>query len=154
MQKGRGTEPTALRVTRPKLQQQNLQSTINLTASFVTGLHKKGGAGPYIGARHRRHKSAVDPFAFSTTSLERYIMSTKYYMDHTELYPSKYCVFATLLDTGSMIVVPTVKAGCISASSYHVILQYVHSLLISSIPISYQTESTFPPHPVLVLDHP
>ena len=101
----------------------NLQSTINLTASFVTGLHKKGGAGPYIGARHRGHKSAVDPFAFSTTSLERYIMSTKYYMDHTELYPSKYCVFATLLDTGSMVIVPTGKAGCISASSYHVIVK-------------------------------
>ena len=86
-------------------------------------MHKKGGAGPYIGARHRRHKSAVDPFAFSTTSLERYIMSTKYYMDHTELDPSKYCVVATLLDTGSMVIVPTGKAGCISASSYHVIVK-------------------------------
>ena len=126
LQKGRGTEPTALRVTRPKLQQQNLQSTINLTASFVTGLHKKGGAGPYIGARHKGHKSAVDPFAFSNTSLERYIIPTKY---GPQLYQPKYCVFATLLDTGRVKKVPTGKAGCINASSFHVL----------------QTEQTLPP---------
>ena len=68
-------------------------------------------------------------------------------MDHTELYQPKYCVFATLLDTGRVKKVPTGKAGCINASSFHVLLHSICTFSAYLIPISYQTERTLPPIP-------
>ena len=58
-----------------------------------------------------------------------------------------FCLLQHVLDTGRVKKVPTGKAGCINASSFHVLLHSICTFSAYLIPISYQTERTLPPIP-------